>query len=69
MVNVKPMRVSQTNYAVNSIRAFLKGKKNLKWVMGVIESSEITREDLQKHYPEICETYKDSPVPESWKIR
>jgi len=45
---IKSMEEISRRYARGSLRAFLEGKKNLSWVLGVIESSEVRGRGLSE---------------------
>jgi len=38
---VKSMELATKKYARNSLRAYLEGKKNLDWALGVVRSSGV----------------------------
>ena len=54
VLRVKPMDEVTRNYAQNSLMAFLKGKKNLNWIIGVIISSGVRGERLKGVFDELA---------------
>lgn len=47
MVRVKPLNEVSRRYAQGCLRAFLDGKKNLKWIVGTIVKSGVRGEELR----------------------
>ena len=48
MVIVKSLKETTRRYARGALRAFLDGKKNLKWTLGIIRSSGVHGQRLSE---------------------
>jgi hypothetical protein len=62
MVRVKPLREIKKRYVESCLFAFLRGKKNLNWIVGVIRGSEIRKKDLQDILSVFQQTYATNPL-------
>ena len=60
VVRVKPLDVVTRNYAERSLIAFLEGKKNLNWIVGVIRSSGVRGERLLGVFNRLA-NHRDKP--------
>lgn len=47
MVKVRSEEESLKNWVQGSIKAYLNGKQNLNWIIGIIRSSRINKEALE----------------------
>ena len=57
MAKIKTLDEATRNYVYKSLRAFLEGRTNLKWLLGVIRKSGI--EDTGTTLVEIFESLRD----------
>jgi hypothetical protein len=60
MIKVRSEDEIQKTWVKGSIKAYLKGKQNLNWIIGTIRSSHINKELLENLLNSFRESYPDN---------
>jgi hypothetical protein len=60
LVKVRSEEETRKNWVQGSVNAYLNGKKSLNWIIGIIGSSKINKEELENLLIPLRKSYPDN---------
>ena len=62
MVKVKSSEEITKKYVMGSMDCFMRGEKNLNWIVGIVRSSGLRKDVLKAVFSSYHETYAGKPI-------